>query len=172
MTQKLNGRFSNQVFDVTLTALSYLQGESHKPPPVFPFHKVCYEIFERAIAFTKGSPSVDGNLLYHVMAGLSGHDLCHLDIDYGPMSGMGHCWVSKPGEEVRPTHARTVEADADRVTSSLSPIPTTWTNFMMTCARSWNQAASRSLLKQLSWDERSGIKSVGIKGISVSFARP
>ncbi|KAM6515029.1 hypothetical protein FSOLCH5_009267 [Fusarium solani] len=119
MTQKLNGRFSNQVFDVTLTALSYLQGESHKPPPVFPFHKVCYEIFERAIAFTKCSPSVDGNLLYHVMAGLSGHDLCHLDIDYGPMSGMGHCWVSKPGEEFTVTNPNNVDEFYDDLREEL-----------------------------------------------------
>ncbi|KAJ4327639.1 hypothetical protein N0V84_001888 [Fusarium piperis] len=106
--QTLNGRSSNQGFDAMLTALSYSEASGTRPT-VFPFHKVCYEMFERAVAFTNSSPSVDGNLLYHVMAGLSGNFLTHLKIDYGPMSGMDHFWVSKPGEEFTVTNPNDVD---------------------------------------------------------------
>ncbi|UPL04262.1 hypothetical protein LCI18_015196 [Fusarium solani-melongenae] len=118
-TQKFNGRFSNQAFNVMLTALSYFEVDS-KGPPVFPFHQVCYEIFERAMAFTNGSLSVDGNLLYHVMAGLAGHYLCHLDIEYGPMSGIDHCWVSKPGEEFTVTDPNDVDEFYDDLREELA----------------------------------------------------
>lgn len=102
---KFNGRLSDPAFSLMLTIISYFEVETEvRGLPVFPFHKVCYEMFERAMDYTKGSPSVDRNLLYHVMAGLSGHYQCHLEINYGAMSGMDHCWVSKPGEEVRPAH--------------------------------------------------------------------
>ncbi|KAI8667103.1 hypothetical protein NCS56_00845600 [Fusarium sp. Ph1] len=77
--------------------------------PVFPFHNVCYEIFERAMFFTKGSSMVDGDLLYHVMAGLSDQYMAHLEVDYGPMYGMDRCWVSRPGEEFSVTNPNDVD---------------------------------------------------------------
>lgn len=54
------------------------------------------------MAFTNGSSLMDGNLLYHVMAGLSCCPQPYLNLDYGYMSGLNHHWVSHPGEEVKP----------------------------------------------------------------------
>ncbi|KAL6365163.1 hypothetical protein LRP88_01144 [Fusarium phalaenopsidis] len=85
--QPKTGKSSRQALNTMLTTLSYYPVEDNSSP-VFPFHNVCYEIFERAMFFTKGSSMVDGDLLYHVMAGLSDQYMAHLEVDYGPMYGM------------------------------------------------------------------------------------
>ncbi|KAM0430870.1 hypothetical protein ACHAPT_005502 [Fusarium lateritium] len=86
----------------------YYPSEANKSS-VFPFHKVCYRMLQRVVAYNKGSPSVDGGVLYTVMAGLSGQYSTCLEINYGPISGREQFWEPHPGEEFSVTNPDDVD---------------------------------------------------------------
>ncbi|CAM1510781.1 Fc.00g082940.m01.CDS01 [Cosmosporella sp. VM-42] len=66
---------------------------------VFPFHESCFEILTRALTSSTDATRIDKDLLYDVMARLSGRYERCLKIDYGDNSGRDQFWDAYPGEE-------------------------------------------------------------------------
>lgn len=87
---------------------------------VFPFHNDCYLMLKRVQVSTKGPPPVDGDLLYKVMAGLSGQYSTYLEINYGPVSGRDQFWEPIPGEEFSVTNPNDVNDFYDHLREKLT----------------------------------------------------
>lgn len=73
---------------------SYVDGEW---PAVFPFHPEYFKILTSVITGSTDAELLDKDILYRVMADVSGCTL--LDLDYGAISGNEQFWDSFPGEE-------------------------------------------------------------------------
>ncbi|KAM5386963.1 hypothetical protein ACJZ2D_000256 [Fusarium nematophilum] len=66
---------------------------------VFPFHRVCHRMLEKAFISTKTALTIDRDVLFEVMARLSEQYSTCLDINYGDISGRDQFWEPIPGEE-------------------------------------------------------------------------
>ncbi|KLJ06740.1 hypothetical protein EMPG_17772 [Blastomyces silverae] len=73
-------------------------------PPNFPFHWCCFEILTRVVTGSTATGSIDKDILYRSMIGLSPPYARSLSISYGTLLGVEQFWASVPGEEYAVTH--------------------------------------------------------------------
>ncbi|KAJ3455707.1 hypothetical protein MRS44_017189 [Fusarium solani] len=76
--------------------------------------------YDPDLVSTKGPPPVDRDLLYKVMAGLSGQYSTYLEINYGPVSGRDQFWEPIPGEEFSVTNPNDVNDFYDHLREKLT----------------------------------------------------
>lgn len=85
---------------MTLTRHSY-DNENYPSPPVYPFHRCCFDILCKAFDHEIGTPGgLVHRALYDLMDGLNGSMNAELGLIYDDAEGRTQTWMSVIGEEV------------------------------------------------------------------------